>query len=189
MKKLLASIALVAAITPAFAQVDLGTNATQIIAFAQGVSGNSNLTFSVYPSYAPDLINSKGESDQWGAGVALTYSFNGDVGQYLFTGLRLDWLGSELWAPSINGGLKADVQLFGHNFTPFVYTGTVVPLGGAGSLNGEFSMIVGGGVTTRIWSGRVFGKDASLGITAAAEHWGNFEGNVYHLAPSFTVHF
>jgi hypothetical protein len=191
-------VALVIGAIACFAQTnDASTNSlpdlkTRVISFTQGVSGSSNLNFAVYPSYAPDLINADGESDQFGAGVALTYSFQGDVGQHLFTGLRVDYLGSEFWAPSINGGLKADVQFFGHNFTPFAYTGAVVPLSGAGDLDGEWGLIYGAGVKTDVWRGKLFGKDASMGIGAAVERWDtfgkrNFDGAIYHIAPVLSI--
>lgn len=159
----------------------------RIIDFNQGVSGSSNLNVAVYPSYAPDLINADGKSDQWGFGAALTYSFRGDVGRYLFAGLRVDYLGGEFWAPSIAGGLKADVQLFGHNVTPFAYTGAIVPLSGAGSLDGEWGVIYGTGLKTDVWKGKLFGKDARVGIGAAIERWDNFDGPVYHIAPVLSI--
>lgn len=165
---------------------------SKLLSFEQNVEGNSNVTFGIYPSYAPKLINSQGLSDKWGAGIFATYNFKGAVGDHLFTGLRLDYLGSEFWAPSINGGLKADVQVLGHNFTPFAYTGAIVPVSGAGDLNGDWGIIYGGGVKTHIMSFKVFNKDASLDLGAAVERWDtlgkrNFDGPVYHIAPVFSV--
>lgn len=167
----------------------LSTNSipVRLFDFTQGMSGTSNLNFEVYPSYAPDLINADGKSDQWGFGAAITYSFRGDVGQYLFAGLRLDYLGSEFWAPSIAGGLKADVQIAGHNFTPFAYTGAIVPLSGAGAQDGEWGVIYGAGLKTDVWRGKLFGKDARVGIGAAVERWDNFDGPVYHIAPVLSI--
>lgn len=160
---------------------------SRLLTFEQGVEASSNLTFAVYPSYAPDLVNDDGKSDHWGAGLAALYSFNGELGQHLFTGVRLDWLGSRFWAPSIQGGLKADVQILGHNFVPFAYTGTVVPISGAGDSNGDFGLLIGGGVKTSVWHGKLFGLDSSLALGAAVEKWARFDGQVYHIAPVLTI--
>jgi len=172
---------------PAFAQnvnPDVKANA---IAFTQGVNTEQNITVGISPSYAPDLINANGVKDQWGAMISLTYHPKGAVGQYTFAGIRLDYLGSKFWAPSIAGGLKADVQLFGVNITPFAYTGAVVPVSGAGSQNGDWGTIVGGGAKVSVWNGKVFGKDANLSVAVAAEKWSQFNGMVYHLGPLFRI--
>ncbi len=160
---------------------------SNVVAFVQGVSAERNLTISIAPSYAPNLINKDGVSDQWGACLALTYHPQGAVGQYTFAGIRLDYLGSEFWAPSINGGLKADVQLFGINFTPLAYTGVSIPLAGAGEDNGDVGIIAGGGVKTTLWNGLLFGKAANLSVFAAAEKWSQFDGMIYHIGPALTI--
>lgn len=153
------------------------------IAFVQGVSAEKNITVSLYPSYAPDLINKDGKSDQWGAGIALTYHPNGAVGQYTFAGIRLDYLGSQFYAPSVAGGLKADVQFFGVNVTPFAYTGAIVPLSGAGDQNGDWGTILGAGAKVSVWNGKLLGLDANLAVAVAAEKWSQFDGMVYHGGP------
>ena len=181
-----AAIALFTVIT-ATAQTNLTNIKTRAIAFEQGVSGASNITLAVYPSYAPDLINKDGKKDQWGFGIAATYTFSGDIGQHLFTGLRLDYLGSEIWVPSINGGLKADVQIFGKNFTPFVYTGVIKPLKTDANVPTDWGMIAGAGVRTDLWRGKLFGMDATLGIGVAAEKWSRFDGTVYHGFVPLTI--
>jgi hypothetical protein len=153
------------------------------IAFVQGVSAEKNLTIGISPSYAPDLINANGVKDQWGACLALTYHPQGAVGQYTFAGIRLDYLGSQFYAPSIAGGLKADVQLFGINVTPFAYTGAAVPLSGAGKQNGDWGTIVGGGAKVSVWNGNLLGLNANLSIAVAAEKWSQFDGVIYHGGP------
>lgn len=160
---------------------------TNAITFVQGVSAEKNVTVALYPSYAPDLINKDGKNDQWGAGIALTYHPQGAVGQYTFAGIRLDYLGREFYAPSIAGGLKADVQVFGFNLTPIAYTGAVFPLSGAGRENGSVGTIVGGGVKADLWNGKIAGLDAKLSVFAAAEKWSQFDGMVYHVGPAFTL--
>ena len=181
-----AAIALFTVITATAQNVnpDAKTNA---IAFVQGVSAEKNITVALYPSYAPDLINKDGKSDQWGAGIALTYHPNGAVGQYTFTGIRLDYLGSDFFAPSINGGLKADVQIFGFNVTPLAYTGAAISLSGEGNENGDWGVIVGGGVKADVWQGKIAGLDAKLSVFAAAEKWSQFDGMIYHVGPALTI--
>ena len=160
---------------------------TNAITFIQGVSAEKNITVALYPSYAPDFINKSGIKDQWGAGLALTYHPQGAVGQYTFAGLRLDYLGGDFYAPSIAGGLKADVQVFGFNITPIAYTGAVIALSGAGNGNGEVGVIVGGGVKADVWNGKIAGLDAKLSIFGAAEKWSQFDGMVYHIGPALTL--
>lgn len=160
-----------------------GSTKDRLLSFVQDASSTRSLVLAVYPSYAPDLINADGRKDQWGFGAAALYA----VSQFVYTGLRVDYLAGEFWAPSINVGLKADVQVFGLNFTPMAYTGAVVPLSGAGDKNGDWGYIVGGGVKARIWSGELFGKAASFDLAATAEKWSQFDGEVYHIAPVFKI--
>lgn len=163
-----------------------GSTKDRIITFVQDTSTARSLVLAVYPSYAPELAVN-GEKDRWGFGAAALYPIPGDLGQYSYVGLRIDWLGSSWWAPSATVGLKADVQLFGVTMTPMVYTGGVVPISGAGDQNGDWGYIVGGGMKARVWKGTVFGKEASLDLAAAAEKWSQFDGNVYHIAPVFRI--
>lgn len=160
-----------------------GSTKDRLLSFVQDTSAAKTLVVAVYPTYAPQLLNARGEKDQWGFGAAALYP----VSQFVYTGIRVDYLASEFWAPSINVGLKADVQVFGLNFTPMAYTGAVVPLSGAGDKNGDWGYIVGGGVKARIWSGELFGKAASLDLAATAEKWSQFDGEVYHIAPVFKI--
>lgn len=187
-KILIIGAVMLAAVTNLTAQVTLPPEVkTNALEFVQGVSAEKNITVALYPSYAPNLINKDGISDQWGAGLALTYHPQGAVGQYTFAGLRLDYLGSSFWAPSVSGGLKADVQVFGFNITPLAYTGAVVPIGGAGKQNGDWGVIIGGGVKADLWHGKIAGLDAKLSVFAAAEKWTQFDGMIYHLGPALTI--
>ena len=183
MKKILSLIGVAALLaTTTYGQIS-ETNKTKVIAFAQGVSSAKSITTAVYPTFAPDLINGDGNKDQWGAGVAAMYPF----GDFVYTGLRIDYLAHEFYAPSMEVGLKADVQVLGINVTPFTYTGVVVPLQGAGSQDGEFGAIIGGGAKVSVWSGQLFGLSSSLSIAGAAEKWTQFDGMIYHIAPVFTI--
>lgn len=160
---------------------------TRVIAFEQGVAGASNITLAIYPSYAPNLVNADGKKDQFGFGVSATYTFSGALGQHLFTGLRLDYLQGTFWVPSVNGGVKADVQILGHNFVPFAYTGIIKPLTTGNDSATDFGMIAGAGVMTEIWHGKLLGKPAAFSLGVAAEKWGHFDGLVYHIAPALTI--
>ena len=155
---------------------------TRIIGFAQDTSAAKSVVVAIYPSYAPEL-QVGGKKQQLGFGLAALYP----VSQYVYTGIRVDYLGGNFWAPSINVGLKADVQLFGVNITPMLYTGGVVPLSGAGDQNKDWGYITGGGAMVSVWKGTLFKKEASLTLAATAEKWSQFDGNVYHLAPVLRI--
>jgi hypothetical protein len=183
MKKTLTTVLIgLALLATATAQEITNTVSKRFVEFAQGASTFKSLTFAVYPSYAPELVTG-GKKDLFGFGATALYP----LGNFAYTGLRVDYLGHEFWAPSINIGLKADVQIFGVNVTPMTYTGAIVPLSGAGNQNREVGYIIGGGASVSIWKGKAFGKDASFALAAAAEKWSNFPGNVYHIAPVFTI--
>lgn len=152
------------------------------LSFAQGVSSNKSLTLTAYPSYAPDL-KIAGENKSWGFGVAALYP----LGDYAFTGARLDYLGDQFWSPSVTVGCKADVQLFGRNFTPFVIGGAIIPLGGAGDDNHAVGAIVGSGVTTSLWAA-ANGK-SSVNLYFAVEKWSIFQGVIYHPGVAATFKF
>jgi hypothetical protein len=154
----------------------------RILGFAQEANQTRTLVTAVYPSYAPSLLVD-GDKKAWGFGASVLYPIN----DFLYTGLRVDYLGGNFWAPSINVGLKATVQVFGVNVTPMLYTGAVVPLSGAGDLNKEFGYITGGGATVAIWRGKIFKKDAVLNLAASAEKWSQFDGNVYHISPVLAI--
>lgn len=154
-----------------------------------GIGSYSNLTLAVYPSYAPDLINGDGRKDQWGAGAALVYSFEGTVGEHLFAGVRVDYLGHEFWAPSINGGLKADLHFGSITLTPFMYTGVIWATSGAGDQNGDGGVLFGAGAKVTVWRGQLLGANAEVGVGAAVEKWSNFAGQVYHIAPVLKLSF
>lgn len=119
----------------------------------------------------------------------MVYSFEGTVGEHLFAGVRLDYLGHEFWAPSIQGGLKADLKFGSVVVTPFTYTGVIWATSGAGDQNGDGGVLVGGGAKVTIWSGKLLGANAEIGVGAAAEKWSNFDGMVYHIAPVLKLKF
>lgn len=173
------------AVTNVTAQTnDTDSTKARAIAFAQSMADAGNITLSISPAYAPDVVDKSGKREQWGVGVAATYTFTGELGSHVFTGLRLDYLGGELWAPSISGGLKADVQVFGINFTPFAYTGAVFPLQSLEDQAGSVGAIAGAGLKTDLWKGTVFNYPAVLFAGFGTEKWimnedTGFDGVIY----------
>ena len=159
----------------------------RLIEVVKNVQAARALVLAVYPSYAPEIITG-GKKDQWGFGAAALYPIT-PIGDYVesYTGIRVDYLGSHFWAPSVSVGLKGTVKVIGITAVPIVYSGGVVALSGAGNQNGDFGYILGGGAVVRVWAGHIFGKEAAFDIAAAAEKWSQFDGNVYHIAPVLKI--
>lgn len=155
---------------------------TSWITFAQNVSSNKSLTLTTYPSYAPQLTI-KGTTKSWGFGVAALYPLS----DYAFTGARLDYLGDQFWSPSVTVGCKADVQLFGHNFTPFALGGAILPLGGAGEDNHNLGAVIGTGIYTTVWQSA--DKKTSVQAYYAIEKWTIFTGVIHHPGVAVTFKF
>jgi hypothetical protein len=155
----------------------------QWVGFVQTIETNRQLTVALYPGYAPDL-DVGGKESVWGGGMAVLYPVGS---QYTLVGARLDWLAETFYMPSVNLTLKADVQLFGHNFTPFVMGGAIMPLAGAGNDNTEVGSTIGAGIYTTVWNGKVGAKDASLQVFGSAERWSNLAVTVYRPGVAFTL--
>lgn len=152
-----------------FAQVDRPA----LISFAQGVNDSKQIVVGVSPSYAPDLkIN--GTHKAFGGSVFGLYPLN----DYLFTGLRFDYLGDSFFSGTADVGVKGDVQILGHNFTPFAITGASSPFQGAGNDTLEVGAIIGTGVYTTLWQNEA----KTISIDAAFETEKNtlFDGLIYH---------
>jgi hypothetical protein len=163
------------ALTPSPAQA-------QAISFIQGADQAGGLSFAAYPGFAPDLqVN--GVSKSWGFGVAALYPLS----KYAFTGVRIDYMGDAFFAPSVDVGFKADIQLFGHTVTPFAIGGAIAPLQGAGDKTKEVGAIVGSGFTSVIWKSADGKKMVNLFY--AVEHWTLFNGVVHRPGAAFSVKF
>jgi hypothetical protein len=140
-----------------------------VIGTLQGASDSKSLTMLVYPTYAPKLAN------HWGAGGALLYP----LGDYAFVGARFDLLDGSYFAASASVGLKADVNLFGAKFTPFVLTGVVTPLAEAGDHTFEPGAIVGTGVSTVLWQSA--NKKTKVSAFGEMEYWSQYPGiQIFH---------
>lgn len=163
------------------------------IGFAQHTSDAKSLTLAVYPSYAPGIVTD-GKKDQFGFGAALLYPVMADtLGGHGFVGGRIDFLGSQFWAPSATLGAQADVQLFGHNIRVHALGGTIFPLSGAGDKNGAVGGILGTGFSTTL---AAFKKDEThpdgrykLSVFGATEKWTIFPGLIYHGGVALTASF
>ena len=176
------------------AQSETGSAKDRAIAFAQEMKDAGNLAVTLSPCYAPDVKDKAGNASQWGVSLAATYTFQDGLGKFLFTGMRLDYLGNELWAPSVNGGLRADVQIFGHTITPVAYTGVVFPLSSLQDQVGSVGFIAGTGFKAELWHGTLFKKEASLFAGFAAEKWAmqddtRFSGVIYRGFVGLKVRF
>lgn len=186
MKKIAILIGVTAMLVTAQAQVpeSVATNGTKaaLIGFAQGVGQAKSVTVAVYPGYAPSLVVN-GEKKQWCAGIAALYP----VSEYSFAGIRLDYAGGQFWMPSCTVGVKADVQVLGHNVTPFVIGGAIFPISGSGDRDGQVGAIAGTGFTANIWQSEDTKK--SLNLFYAAEKWTLFDGVIHRPGVAFSIKF
>ena len=148
--------------------------------FVQGVNAEKNITIGISPSYAPDLINASGVKTNGAQWVSLTTTRKA---QSVNTPLPVSaWIISvQILCPVNRGGLKADVQIFGVNVTPFAYTGAAVPLSRAGDQNGDWGTIVGGGAKVSAWNGKLLGLNANLSVGLPLK-WSQFDGMIYRGA-------
>lgn len=194
MKKYIAALTIFAALLFSFlttiraGTADIEQRAQSWVSLAQDISDAKQLTGVIYPGYAPNLkVN--GVSKPWGLGVAILYP----LGDYAFTGARLDFLGNNWFAPSVNVGLQAHLKVFGFDVTPFTMGGAIMPLTGAGDKNTTVGAILGAGVTATVWqskdsNGKPDGK-AALNIFGAVERWTLYDGQIYRPGVALTVHF
>lgn len=164
---------------------------TAVISFAQTVSTNRSITAALYPSYAPSIVVN-GKKDNFGFGAAVLTPValvpglsDNTIAQHSFVGLRFDYLAHQAFASTVGVGMKGDFQLWGHNFTAFAQTGANIPFSGFGQKNGEIGAMAGGGLYTEVYKF----THGSLGIQVSAEKWTQFQGEVFHGGPVFTLSF
>ncbi len=191
MKKIttiLAIVALFATVTHAQTNDQLKA---AVISFAQTVSTNRTITATLYPSYAPQIVID-GKKDNFGFGAAVLTPISlvpaladSTLAQHSYVGLRFDYLAHQAFASTVGVGMKGDFQLWGHNVTAFAQTGANIPFAGFGVKNGEIGAMAGGGLYTEIYHF----THGSLGIQVSAEKWTQFQGEVFHGGPVFTLSF
>jgi hypothetical protein len=194
MKKLITLIgvaALLATVSYAQSTTDNSQLKKAVIAFAQNVSTNREITATVYPSYAPSIVvNGKKDNFGFGAAVLTPVSLvpalaDNTIAQHSFVGLRFDYLAHQAFASTVGVGMKGDWQLWKLNNTAFGETGANIPFSGFGIHNGEIGAMVGSGNYTMIHS---WGK-SKLGFQVSIEKWTQFPGVVWHFGPVFTLDF
>jgi len=168
MKKLMLSIIGLAVAVSIHAQ-DSTVLKERLISFEQGVVTNHEIIVAVYPGFNPQLeVN--GIKKNWGFGACGLYPLT----DHTFTGIRVDYMGGQFWMPSATVGLRADFQIYGHNFSSFTTGGAIFPLSGAGQENGSIGAIVGAGVSTKVWQNAK--GNMSIDAFVAVEKWTIFNG-------------
>src|SRR5690348_10975245 len=139
----------------------------------------TNWIYEAHAMYAPAL------QGKYGGGVGAFYPIN----QYVFTGLRLDWVDGGFWMPSGSAGLQLPIHPVSWlHITPFAYAGIGIPLSGAtvgnfsvpGHLrdnNGQATAILGYGAAIRIYTSKS-GK-WTFDLVGDRENWSGFAGQQY----------
>jgi len=186
MKSFVLFVILVLSAASATAQVEPTLAIDRIESFGKDVSNVHALTIAAYPGYAPDLkVN--GVHKPWGFGIAGLHPI-GDLGPAkAFTGLRIDYLGDALFAPSADIGLKMDFPIAGYDVTWFAVTGVIAPLQGAGDQNFTPGAIIGAGATANIWHSA--DRKSSFNLFFEAEKWTQFTGIIYRPGMAMTWRF
>lgn len=160
MKKLFALIgvaALLATVSSATAQTQTNSTPTVQGGLQQIVdamkSGETNWWGEAHGLYAPGLQN------KYGGGVGAFWNLS----QYVYTGIRVDYVNGGFWMPSGSATMQLPVKVFSWlQFAPLAYVGVGVPLSGAtvGSVtlpgqtpkdnNGQATAILGYGAALRV---------------------------------------
>lgn len=125
---------------------------------------SSNWLVAPYIIYVDDDINS------YGAGVGAFYKLS----DYALTGMRLDYVNSELVMPSVNVQLQLPIKVAGKlTVTPFAVSGLATPLDGRGSDDGTAVGILGAGVAVSVTK--------KIGVVYDAEMWTGFSGTQHRF--------
>ena len=143
----------------------------------------TNWTVAISPSYAPGLKNSTGKAQEFGGTLALMYPLS----QYVLTGARLDFLGGDLFNPSIGATFQVPIKWFGpFNVTPFAVSGVSMPISGAAKANGVVGAIYGAGLKATLWQSAA--GTTRVGAFYEAEKWTQFPNVIIHHG-GIGVHF
>lgn len=125
---------------------------------------SSNWFIVPYGIYVDDDINS------FGAGVGAFYKLS----DYALTGLRLDYVNSELVMPSVNVQLQLPIKVANKlTVTPFAVSGLATPLDGRGSDDGTAVGILGAGVAVSVTK--------KIGVVYDIESWTSFDGTQHRF--------
>lgn len=150
-------------------------------------NGQTNWLFEAHGLYAPQL------QKKYGGGIGIFFPLS----QYVFTGIRLDYVDGGFYMPSGNAGLQLPMTIpfINTKVTPFGYAGIGVPLSGAtiGSFtipgkpptdnNGQATAILGLGGAIRLYTSSDGNKLVDL--AGDIEQWSGFPGNQYRGAIVF----
>jgi hypothetical protein len=158
------------------------------------LTGNSKWLFEAHGLYAPKLQN------KYGGGAGVFYPLN----DYVYTGLRIDWVDGGFWMPSGNAGLQLPIRPFNKFgglaaklvLTPFAYVGIGIPLSGAtvgditipGSVqnnNGQATVITGYGLAVSVWQNKK--GNVTFSLIGDREKWAGFEGSQYRAGCAFRI--
>lgn len=125
---------------------------------------SSNWLVAPYIIYVDDDINS------YGAGIGAFYKLS----DYALTGMRLDYVNSELVMPSVNVQLQLPIKVANKlTVTPFAVSGLATPLDGRGSDDGTAIGILGAGVAVSVTK--------KIGVVYDIEQWTSFNGSQHRF--------
>lgn len=178
------------------AAVDNSQAKAAVVSFYQQTATNRNLTFTLYPEYAPDIVVN-GKKDTFGAGLSLLTTASqisawadAAIAQHTFVMLRFDYLAHQAFATTGTVGFNGNVQVLGHNFDVYVEGGANIPFSGFGVKNGALGAIEGQGIHTDLLSWgtatTLGAKPWHLGVQFTAEKWTQFPGMVFLGGPTIT---
>lgn len=129
---------------------------------------SSNWLVAPYIIYVDDDINS------YGAGIGAFYKLS----DYALTGMRLDYVNSELVMPSVNVQLQLPIKVANKlTVTPFAVSGLATPLDGRGSDDGTAVGILGAGVAVSVTK--------KIGVVYDIESWTSFDGTQHRFGIFF----
>ncbi|MDE2104755.1 MAG: hypothetical protein KGL39_46390 [Patescibacteria group bacterium] len=149
-------------------------------------SGNTNWWFEAHGLYAPGL------QKKTGGGLGAFWN----ISQYVYTGVRIDYVNGGFWMPSGSATFQLPIQIFSWlQFAPLGYTGIGIPLSGAtvGSVtlpgqtpkdnNGQPTAILGYGAAIRIANINTTSKwlPKHIDLIGDREIWTGFSGQQFRL--------
>lgn len=185
--------------TTARAQTD--TNAPTVQGGVQTIvdalkSGQTNWWVEAHGLYAPALTK------KYGGGMGVFWNLS----QYVYTGVRVDYVNGGFWMPSGNATLQLPIKPFSWlQVAPLGYAGIGVPLSGAtvGGVtlpgqtpkdnNGQPTAILGYGVAIRVYSrsspSKLWYQPNGIDLLYDRETWSGFKGQQQRVGIGINWHF
>lgn len=170
MKSLIAAFLLLA--TSAFAQTNTPPSTNAPIISGPAADAISFITTEGVTNWmiAPFGIYST-TSKEWGGGLGIGYKLS----DFVVPVMRIDYLASQLWMPSMNLQLQVPVKIMGKvTVIPFTFAGVATTISGGGNDNGSAVGMLGVGGAIRIadhwdlvadyelWQGGPFSSDNQI---------------------------